>query len=79
MLDNAGFLFDIPPQYTPDSRIVPTPQEVAPWIDTIIRLWDDSVFYEQERERCEIASAPLRSEALAPLFERFFWRIHPRQ
>jgi hypothetical protein len=50
-LQDAGFLFGIPQRYTPQTRLVPTADEVAPWIDTIIRLWDDQAFYQHERRR----------------------------
>ncbi len=41
--EQAGvFLFDIPVRYTPESRDVPTAEEVAAWVEAIIRLWDDA-------------------------------------
>jgi glycosyltransferase involved in cell wall biosynthesis len=46
-LGKAGFLFDIPERYTPETRDVPTAEEVEPWVETIIRLWDAATFYEQ--------------------------------
>jgi glycosyltransferase involved in cell wall biosynthesis len=42
VLERVGFLFDVPERYTPESRQVPTADEVAPWVQTIIRLWDDA-------------------------------------
>ncbi len=40
LLDGAGFLFDVPERYTPESRAAPTADEVEPWVETVIRLWD---------------------------------------
>jgi GT2 family glycosyltransferase/glycosyltransferase involved in cell wall biosynthesis len=74
-LAEAGLLFEVPPQYTPDSRLVPTAEEVAPWVEAIIRLWDDPAFLEQERQRCRVAAEPWRSERLVPRFEDFFNRV----
>jgi glycosyltransferase involved in cell wall biosynthesis len=74
-LEEAGFLFDIPEKYTPQSRLVPTAKELAPWIDTIIRFWDEDDFYQQERRRCLAAAEPWRPERLLPRFEEFFGRI----
>jgi glycosyltransferase involved in cell wall biosynthesis len=71
-LEEAGFLFDIPERYTEFTSLVPTAEEVAPWIETIIRLWDDSRFYEQERLRCLAAAEAWRQERLLPRFEEFF-------
>jgi glycosyltransferase involved in cell wall biosynthesis len=34
----GGFLFDIPARYTPETAMVPTAEEVEPWVETIIRL-----------------------------------------
>ena len=56
VLGDAGFLFDIPPHYTEHTRLVPTSREVQPWVDTIIRLWDDQAFYQTHRQRCLAAS-----------------------
>ncbi len=43
----GGFLFDIPARYTPETREVPTAEEVEPWVEAIIRLWDDPAEYER--------------------------------
>jgi glycosyltransferase involved in cell wall biosynthesis len=70
-LHEAGFVFDIPARYTPQSRLVPTAEEVAPWVETVIRLWDDAAFYERERRRCLAAAEAWRPERLLPLLEAF--------
>jgi glycosyltransferase involved in cell wall biosynthesis len=74
-LAEAGFLFDIPERYTENTSLLPTAEEVAPWIDTIIRLWDDRAFYEQERHRCLAAAKAWRPERLLPRFEELFQRV----
>ncbi|HLJ92916.1 MAG TPA: glycosyltransferase [Gemmataceae bacterium] len=78
-LEHAGFLFDVPEKYTPDSRLVPSAEEMAPWIDTIIRLWDDATLYEQERRRCLAAAEAWRPERLLPRFEEFFAEVLRRR
>lgn len=45
VIDNAGTLIHIPEKYTPATTVVPTADEVAPWIAEIIRLWDDPEYY----------------------------------
>jgi glycosyltransferase involved in cell wall biosynthesis len=72
VLDQAGQLFEIPDQYTPESRIVPTAAEVQPWIEAIMKLWDDANFYEQERERSLAAASKWHPDKLMPEFESFF-------
>lgn len=71
-LAKAGILFDVPEKYTSETRLVPTPEEIAPWVETIIRLWDDAAFYDQERRRCLAAAEAWRPERLLPRFEELF-------
>jgi glycosyltransferase involved in cell wall biosynthesis len=68
-LADAGFVFDIPEKYTPESTFVPTPAEVAPWVDTIIRLYDDAAFYAHEQGRCRNAAEAWRPERLAASYD----------
>jgi glycosyltransferase involved in cell wall biosynthesis len=72
VLSDAGFLFDVPDRYTPETRIVPTAEEVAPWVETIIRLWDDEPFYEQESRRCLRAAESWRPDRIADRYEAYF-------
>jgi glycosyltransferase involved in cell wall biosynthesis len=74
-LEHAGFLFDVPERYTPQTRLVPTAKEVAPWIDMIIRLWDDTDFYAQERQRCLAAAEAWHPDRLLPRFEEFLTQV----
>jgi len=71
LLERAGLLFDVPGHYTPESRLVPTPEEVAPWVDAIIRLWDDPKSFEDEQQRCRAATEAWRPERLGPHYEAF--------
>jgi glycosyltransferase involved in cell wall biosynthesis len=74
-LARAGCLFDVPAQYTPESRSVPDAAEIAPWVETIIRLWDDESLYERERQRCLMAAEDWRPERLIARFEKFFQTV----
>ena len=74
-LAEAGLLLDIPERYQPETRLLPSAEEVAPWIDTLIRLWDDADFYAQQRQRCLAAAEAWRPERLLPRFEAFFTRV----
>ena len=51
IVSDAGFQFDIPARYTPETALVPMAEEVEPWVETIIRLWDDKDLYQQRSER----------------------------
>ena len=71
-IGDAGFLYDIPEQYTPESHMLPTAEEVEPWVETIIRLWDDARYYEEWSQRGRSRAEQWRPERLAPLYREFF-------
>jgi glycosyltransferase involved in cell wall biosynthesis len=68
-LAEGGILIDVPDKFTPALREVATPEEVAPWVEKIIQLWDDPVYYAQERQRCLKAAEAWRPERLAARFD----------
>ena len=41
---------------TPTTHMPPTAEEVEPWVEAIVRLWDDPALYEEQ-------SAKARAEA----------------
>jgi hypothetical protein len=45
--------FTIPDRCTPSSPIIPSPHEVAAWVATIERLWDDPPFEARHRALAE--------------------------
>lgn len=49
-LGNAARLFEIPKEYTPETRIVPPANVVEPWLEEIIMLWDDREYYQTRRQ-----------------------------
>ena len=72
VLGDAGFLFDIPARYTPVSDLVPKRDEVSPWVETILRLWDDAALYEAESRRALAAADVWRPERLVGQYDAFF-------
>jgi glycosyltransferase involved in cell wall biosynthesis len=74
-LARAGVLLDIPARYTPETREIPCANEVAKWIETIIRLWDDESAHQAERDRSMLAAKDYRPEMLDPCYEEFFEEI----
>ena len=40
-LGESGFALPLPERLTPATKIVPSAEEVEPWVETVIRLWDD--------------------------------------
>ena len=71
VLAEAGFLFDVPPLYASRQDLIPLPEEVAPWIDTIARLWYDRPFYRSQQARCRKAARAWHAPTIAEHYERF--------
>ena len=74
----TGFLFDIPTRYTPESRDLPSAEEVEPWIETIVRLWDDTRFYEEFSQAARQRAESWRPERLASVYRDFFSDVFPQ-
>lgn len=71
-LGEAGFLFAVPPRCRPDGREAPTAREVAPWIATIERLWDDPAFEASHRERANAEAGRWDEDTIACRYLEFF-------
>ena len=74
-IGDAGFLFDIPAKYTPETRELPTAEEVEPWVETIIRLWDDAAEYERWSRAARERPQQWHPDRLAPVYREFFSNI----
>lgn len=74
-LGEGGLVLDIPAQYTSDSRVMPTPAEVEPWVEAIIRLWDDAAYYEQMSQAARREAERWRPERLTNVYRDFFGNI----
>jgi glycosyltransferase involved in cell wall biosynthesis len=75
---DGGLVFEIPPQYTPVSTVAPTAEEVEPWVEAIIRLWDDEEFYRQQSEKALEHAKRWHPERLRPVYEEFFRNLQPQ-
>jgi glycosyltransferase involved in cell wall biosynthesis len=78
VVGEAGFLFDIPARYTPETRNFPTVDEVQPWIQTIIRLWDDPEFYVEASQRAHERAQIWHPRRLGPRYAEFFANVSPQ-
>ena len=74
---DAGFLFDIPARYTPETRDLPSAEEVEPWVETIIRLWDDPLHYARCSQAARTRAQQWRPERLAPSCKDFLRAYSP--
>jgi glycosyltransferase involved in cell wall biosynthesis len=72
IVGQGGLLFDIPAKYTPKTCEIPSPDEVAPWLEVIIRLWDDGEYYQKLSRLALEESHRWYPERLAETYKRFF-------
>jgi hypothetical protein len=76
-LGNAGLVLPVPERLGPRTHELPTVSEVVPWVDAVIRLWDDGGWYA---EQCRRSSAEARRWVPAtssPRYVDFFKLIQP--
>ncbi|MBA3316090.1 MAG: glycosyltransferase [Planctomycetaceae bacterium] len=78
VVGEGGYLFEIPARYTPQTRDIPTAEEVEPWIETIIRLWDDPQEYAAACDRARNHAQRWHPDRLAPIYREFFSNLAPQ-
>ncbi|MDR3622861.1 MAG: glycosyltransferase [Paludisphaera borealis] len=71
-LGAAGVVLPLPERLTPFTRELPSAEEVAPWVDAIIRLWDDAGARDDLARRGRAEAGRWDSAALEPAYARFF-------
>ncbi len=71
-LGRAGVVLPLPDRITPGSRVLPTPEEAAPWVEAIIRLWDDADFLDDRGRKSESEAKRWAPELVEPLHVAFF-------
>jgi glycosyltransferase involved in cell wall biosynthesis len=74
-LGEAGFVFTIPPAYTPTGVAVPSAREVSPWLATLERLWDDRQFEARHRGLARAEAQRWDGERLAGEYAAFFQAV----
>jgi glycosyltransferase involved in cell wall biosynthesis len=71
-LGEAGLILPLPDRLTADSPGLPTSEEVAPWVDAIVRLWDFPDIYERHSRLSQRVARTWSPEIVEPLYVRFF-------
>jgi hypothetical protein len=74
-LGAAGLTFPVPDRLSPSCLELPTPEEVMPWVEAIVALWDSLGLYEAASQGTRVESQRWAPEALEPGYEQFFARI----
>ena len=63
---------------TPMTHILPTAEEVEPWVEAIVRLWDDPAFYEEQSVKARAEAQRWHPDRLRPLYAEFFSSVRPQ-
>jgi glycosyltransferase involved in cell wall biosynthesis len=74
-LSTSGVVLTLPDRLTPTSEILPTAEEVMPWVTSIIRLWDDTDFFEDLRDRAVRESMRWDPAIVEPQLLGFFQNL----
>ena len=72
VLGDCGFVLPLPDRLTPTGRIVPEADEVEPWVETIIRLWDDRASYQEQSLKARAEAMRWHPDRVRPLYAEFF-------
>jgi hypothetical protein len=79
LLDGVISLLSLPSRLTAPAPVSLRPEQLAPWIDTILRLYDDPVFAAEQSERALAASEAWIPEKVAPLYAEFLTKLMARR
>jgi glycosyltransferase involved in cell wall biosynthesis len=74
-LGDGGIALSLPDRLTPTSQILPTAEEVEPWVGAIIRLWDDPAWYREQSNRGKNEAERWHPDRLRPLYAEFFGAV----
>ena len=69
VIGDAGITLKIPAQYTPETRVAPTPEEVEPWVHAIVDLWDNAALYNELSTKGQTRAKRWRPETIAEQYD----------
>jgi predicted O-methyltransferase YrrM len=72
LLDGAALLFPLHPRLTAPVSVALTPAELAPWVETVLRLCDERPFAAGRRSLALLAGQRWAADQLAPQYARLF-------
>jgi glycosyltransferase involved in cell wall biosynthesis len=77
-LGEAGVILPLPERLTAATRFLPTAEEVGPWVEAILRLWEDEPMYREHSRRARSEARRWDPEILEQQYDRFFNGLRPR-
>ena len=69
VVQDAGALLSISDRLTPDKFIIPEKEEVWPWIETILRIFDDQEYYLDLKHRGLLRASEWNMEDIVDKYE----------
>lgn len=72
---DPGLVLEIPARYSPGSRSIPAEGEIRPWVELILRLWDDEEFYRTCSARAREGAEKFKPEMIAERHEAFLEKV----
>ena len=73
--NGGGFVLPLPPSLTLETRTPVAAEDVAPWLDQILRLADDEEYYAAASARARRAGAAFQPDTLARRYVDYFASI----
>jgi glycosyltransferase involved in cell wall biosynthesis len=77
ILGESGWVLSLPDRLTPATRSLPTDEDVAPWIEAIVRLWDDGELRSEYGRRMRDRAELWRMERVESDYVRLFHSLAP--
>jgi len=74
-LGRSGLVLGLPDRVTPATRLLPTAEEVAPWVAAILRIWDDAAFADEQRGLALREGRRWDPETVSRGYGRFFTEV----
>ncbi len=78
IVGEAGQVLDLPSSYQPEVPSVPWADDISPWVDAIVRLWDDPALCKEVGDRCAAHAQRWHPSRTIPVYEEFFRHLCPQ-
>ena len=75
-LNGSGIVLSLPERLTPYTRELPTAEEVSPWVEASIRIWDDDIFYGRLCDGATSSSKVWAASRIEAMHLEYFTKIY---
>lgn len=78
VLGGSGTIVPLPDRLTAATMLLPTAEEVAPWVEAIVRLWDGQAHHDEQRHRAEVEARRWTLDKQTACYRSVFDGLRPR-